>query len=79
MNTLKHIALGAAVGAAAATLPDAALYCFGWRRDWLPESHPLVRVHRALHRPSAIVAVAIVVGVASHVIADLHSTHRERP
>lgn len=68
MNWPKH----AALGAAAALLPDAALLCFGWRRRWLPETHPLVRTHRLLHSPAGIVMLA----AASHVVADRYSHHR---
>lgn len=64
-----------ALGAAAAILPDAALALYGWRSDWLPENHALVRVHRALHHPAFIVAVA----VATHIIADRYSKHRHAP
>lgn len=63
------------LGAAAAMLPDAALATFGWRKRWLPETHPAVRVHRLLHSPAGIVLLA----VASHVVADRFSKHREGP
>jgi hypothetical protein len=65
----------AAIGAAVAIAPDAALVLFGWRRAWLPETHPLVRAHRFLHSPAGLVAAAY----ASHLIADRFSTHRSAP
>lgn len=68
MRTPAHLLLGAAVAAA----PDVMLLAYGWRRTWLPDSHPLVRAHRFLHSPAAVVAAAW----ASHVIADRYSTHR---
>lgn len=79
MKSQHHALLGAAVGAVAALLPDAALYCFGWRRDWLPGSHPLVRAHRVLHSPWSVVAAAAVAGWASHVVADRYSQHSAPP
>lgn len=74
MNAASHAALGAVV----ALLPDAALAAFGWRKDWLPESHPLVRVHRFLHSPEGM-ALVVAAAYASHLIADRHSTHRAGP
>lgn len=71
MSPVRHALLGAAVAVA----PDAMLVLFGWRREWLPETHPLVRAHRFLHSPAGIVAAAW----ASHVIADRFSPHREGP
>lgn len=78
MRTPAHMLLGAAVGAAAAAAPDAALALFGWRRTWLPETHPLVRAHRFLHRPAGLI-VPLTAGWVSHLIADRYSTHRTGP
>lgn len=71
MRTPAHVALGAAVAAA----PDALLLLFGWRRKWLPETHPLVRAHRWLHSPASVPWVAAAAW-ASHLVADRYSTHR---
>lgn len=86
MRTGSHLVLGAMVGAAvgafAAVLPDIALLFFGWREAWLPESHWLVRTHRALHNPWSILAVLVMAataGWASHVVADLFCSHRTGP
>jgi hypothetical protein len=79
MKTPSHILLGAAAGALAATLPDLALYCFGWRRTWLPDTHPLVRAHRVLHRPASAIVIAAAAGYASHLLADHFSDHRTGP
>jgi len=68
----------ALVGAGAALLPDVMLLAFGWRRSWLPESHPLVRTHRWLHSPSGLVTVALL-AYGSHLLIDRHSRHREGP
>lgn len=68
----------AAVGAVAAILPDIALVFFGWRRQWLPESHTLVRMHRFLHSPGGLVFV-FCLAWASHVVLDWVSPHRRRP
>lgn len=74
MRTPEHIVIGAVTAA----LPDAALALFGWRKEWLPESHPLVKAHRFLHSPASIPAI---VGLAwvSHLIADRMSPHRTGP
>lgn len=77
MTTWEHATLGALVGAICATLPDAALWCFGWRADWLPETHWLVKLHRSLHAPSLVLAGAL--GYASHLWADRLSRHRHKP
>ncbi len=74
MNTLRHML----VGAVAAAAPDIVLAAFGWRRTWLPEHHPLVRAHRALHSPAGLV-VPLTIGWASHLVADRYSTHRTGP
>lgn len=74
MKTPAHMLIGAAAAAA----PDVLLAAFGWRKTWLPETHPLVRAHRFLHSPAGIV-VPITVGWASHLIADRYSTHRTGP
>jgi hypothetical protein len=71
VRTPAHLLLGAAAGAA----PDVLLLAFGWRRTWLPESHPLVRAHRFLHSPAGLV-VPLLLGWGSHVVADRYSTHR---
>lgn len=64
-----------ALGAVVAAAPDLVLFTFGWRRTWLPETHPLVRAHRALHSPASI---PVIVGLAwaSHVVSDHYSRHR---
>ena len=68
----------AVIGAVVAVLPDVVLVLYGWRKTWLPESHPLVRAHRFLHSWRS---VPMVVGLAwaSHIIVDRYSTHREGP
>lgn len=71
MNTARHMALGAVVAA----LPDAALAAYGWRREWLPDRHPLVRAHAWLHSPAGAVAV-VAAAWASHLVADAVSVHR---
>jgi len=68
----------ALIGAGAALLPDAALALFGWRRTWLPESHPLVRLHRFLHSPQGLVWL-LFVAMASHILVDWFSPHRSAP
>lgn len=67
-----------AVGAFAAALPDVMLALFGWRRAWLPETHPLVRAHRWLHSPAGLI-VPITAGWVSHLVADRYSAHRTGP
>lgn len=71
MKTSAHML----VGAVAAALPDLVLFTFGWRKKWLPETHPLVKAHRFLHSPAGIV-VPITIGWITHLIADRYSTHR---
>lgn len=74
MLTPAHMVIGAVAGAA----PDVALFMFGWRKKWMPESHPLVRAHRFLHSPASI---PLIIGLAwaSHLIADAYSPHRTGP
>lgn len=74
MRTPEHMAIGAVVAA----LPDITLALFGWRKEWLPQSHPLVRAHRFLHSPASI---PLIVGLAwtSHLVADWFSPHRTGP
>ena len=74
MNAWRHAAIGAAAGVA----PDILLTLFGWRRRWLPESHPLVRGHRFLHGRASI-PVIIVVAWSLHIAIDKRSKHREKP
>jgi hypothetical protein len=74
LRTVQHIL----VGAAAAALPDIVLMSYGWRKDWLPEDHPLVRAHRFLHSPPGII-VPFTIGWTSHLIADRYSAHRVKP
>ena len=74
MRTWTH----AAIGAAAASAPDALLLLFAWRRTWLPESHPLVRAHRFLHSRQAVLYL-VALAWATHVITDEHSSHRTGP
>jgi hypothetical protein len=78
VRTPAHLAVGAVVGAAAAAAPDAALALFGWRRTWLPATHPLVRAHQFLHSPAGIV-VPVTAGWISHLVADRYSAHRTAP
>jgi hypothetical protein len=66
------------IGAAGAALPDVVLALYGWRKEWLPEAHPLVRAHRFLHSTSGLV-VPITIGWVSHIVLDKHSTHRQAP
>lgn len=68
----------ALVGAAAALVPDVALALFGWRKQWLPESHSLVRAHRMLHGPMGI-GLAVAFGMISHIVLDRYSSHRAGP
>ena len=70
----RHLLAGALAGVA----PDLALLAFGWRATWLPETHPLVRLHRALHGPAGL-ALAALLGWASHLLLDARSRHRTRP
>jgi hypothetical protein len=74
VNSPSH----ALVGAVAGVLPDCALFLYGWRRRWLPPTHPLVRLHRFLHSPAGLI-VAAALGWASHLLLDRYSTHRVRP
>lgn len=71
MQWHRHALLGAGV----ALLPDLALVFFGWRRTWLPESHPLVRLHRFWHSPQGLVWL-ICAAIASHIAVDWVSPHR---
>ncbi len=68
----------AMIGAAAAVAPDIFLALFGWRQDWLPKQHPLVRAHRFLHSPQGLVAIWLM-GWSTHVIIDWFSPHRSYP
>ncbi len=74
MKTYQHAIIGAVVAAA----PDLVLLTFGWRKQWLPEAHSLVRAHRFLHSPWSLLLI-IPLAWMSHVIVDQHSTHRTRP
>lgn len=74
MKTPAHIA----VGALAAAAPDIALALFGWRKTWLPETHPLVRAHRFMHSPKAL-PVVLAVGWVTHLVTDHYSKHRTGP
>lgn len=74
MKTPQHMLIGAAAAAA----PDMVLALYGWRRTWLPETHPLVRAHRFLHSPAGVV-VPLTAGWVSHLIADRFSAHRTGP
>lgn len=78
MHSIKHAALGAALGASASVLPDTLLIFFGWRRDWLPDTHPLVRAHRFIHSGRGLLFVFLI-GWASHIIADWLTPHRSGP
>ncbi len=75
MKAHRHALAGAAIGAAAAIAPDTVLALFGWRKEWLPESHPLVKAHRFLHSPSGLIWI-FALAWASHVILDWFSPHR---
>lgn len=68
----------AAVGAAAALVPDVALALFVWRRTWLPPTHPLVRAHRFMGGPAGF-GVAVTLGYISHLVADRYSDHQLTP
>lgn len=77
MKAYKHALLGAAI----AVSPDVVLLAYAWRRTYLPQSHPLVRMHRTLHNPPSI-AVAALLGAciggacwASHVYSDQLTEH----
>lgn len=70
MKTWGHVVAGAIGGAA----PDLALYLFGWRRLWVPETHPLVRLHRFMHSKEAVIWLFFV-GYLTHVVIDWFSTH----
>ncbi len=78
MTSEKHALIGAAIGAVAAVAPDAALATFAWRHDWVPETHPMVRLHRLLHSPHGLI-VAALVAWASHIVVDWHSPHNQEP
>lgn len=77
MNTPTHMMVGAMVAAA----PDVMLAGFGWRRAYIPPSHPLVRAHRWLHSPASVPAAAAVGAVVfaaawwSHLAVDRVSPH----
>lgn len=63
------------VGGTAALLPDFVLAWFVLRKEWLPESHILVRIHRFLHSPQGWLAFAFI-GLTTHYIMDWISPHR---
>lgn len=69
-NSLVHAAIGATV----AVLPDIALFAFGWRKDILPESHKLVKVHRFIHSSKGLLFV-VCLAWASHVVVDWLTPH----
>jgi len=71
MNWVKH----AAIGAAAALLPDVALATFAWQRNWVPESDIRVKAHRFLHSTKGLIWL-VSVAAASHIVADWLSPHR---
>ena len=66
----------ALVGAASGVLPDLILFLFGWRRQWLPEAHPLVRAHRFLHSAHGLLFVWLI-GWSTHVVIDWF-THNDQ-
>jgi hypothetical protein len=72
MKTHHH----ALVGATASVLPDLLLFLFGWRRKWLPESHPLVRGHRFLHSHHGLLFVWLI-GWSTHIVIDWF-THNDK-
>lgn len=65
MNSAKHFL----IGGAAAVAPDVALFAFAWRKERVPEAHPLVKVHRFIHSPVGLWFV-VVVAWTSHVVID---------
>lgn len=71
MAAWKHLV----VGAIASVAPDLVLSTFVWRNQWLPESHPLVRLHRFLHSPTGLWVIWCL-GWTTHVVADWFSKHR---
>ncbi len=66
------------IGGVSAVLPDIALALFGWRKTWLGDEHPLVKVHRFLHGPRGLIFI-ILIGWSSHIIIDWLSPHRTGP
>lgn len=70
MKTYHH----ALIGAVAASLPDLVLLTFAWRKDWLPESYYLVKVHRFIHSPRGLVLVWCIAWT-SHIVIDWFSKH----
>ena len=76
MKTHQHIA----VGVAASALPDAVLFLYGWRRTWLPDTHPLVRVHRFIHSRTGLVAVWLICW-SLHIVIDwwTHGPNQQDP
>lgn len=70
MDAARHATLGAAIGAGAAVAPDLVLLTYGWRRRWLPSSHPLVRAHRFLHSPLGLALAVVPLAYGSHLLAD---------
>jgi hypothetical protein len=70
MSSFKH----ALVGAAAAVLPDLVLFTFAWRKQWLPEDHKLVKLHRFIHSPAGLVLVWCVAW-STHIVLDWFSHH----
>jgi hypothetical protein len=82
MPSVAHAAVGAAIGAVFAVLPDIVLATFYAHHAWLPESSPLVRAHRYLHSAEGMWVMVAVIGASawvSHVVIDWYSAHRTHP
>lgn len=73
MKPWSHFILGGLVS----TLPDVPLLLYGWRKDWVPETHPLVRLTRFLHTWKGLL---LILGLAyvSHLLADAFSSHNTK-
>lgn len=69
----------AVAGAVAGIAPDVALAAFRWRRGWLPRSHPLVRVHAALHQTPWGLVIAVALAWCSHLVLDRVTKHNIAP
>lgn len=74
MNPLGHIV----AAASGAVIPDVFLVLFGWRKQWLPETHVLVKCHRFLHSPHGLVFF-FVMGAVSHILIDWLTPHNTPP
>ena len=73
MKTPVHMIV-AAIGAG---LPDVMLATFAWRKKWIPDTHPLVRIHRYIHSTRGLLTVFFLAW-ASHVFTDFFVTHNTK-